>query len=110
MVSDENGCSARDSVYVFSVTHVDDLQIFPEIIKIYPNPAKDFFNVVMEMDKPGHVIFELYNFLNTLVHREDFRQIQTVDKRMDVQGMPSGIYFLRITIDDVQHTYKVIVE
>lgn len=109
MVTNEHGCPSKDSVYVLSAVHVEEVQAFPGEIKIYPNPVQDFLHVVVKMDVPRHVIFELYSLLNILIYKEDFKETQLVNKEINVQKITPGVYFLRITADQMQHTYKVVV-
>jgi hypothetical protein len=108
-VTNEHGCSDRDSVYVLSAVNVEDLQAFPGEIKIYPNPVKDILNVAVETDAPKHIIFELYSLQSALIYQEDFKETQLIDKEINVQRLTPGVYFLQITADQIQHTYKVVV-
>jgi hypothetical protein len=109
MVTNEHCCPDRDSVYVLSSVYVEEFKVFPGEVKIYPNPAKDVLNVAVETDVPKHVIVELYSLLNTLIYKEDFKETQLVDKEINVQKLAPGIYFLQITADQIQHTFKVVV-
>ena len=109
MVTNEHGCTDRDSVYVLSAVNIEEFQAFPGEIKIYPNPVKDILNVAVETDVPKHVILELYTLQSTLIYKEDFKETQLIDKEINVQRLTPGVYFLQITADQIQHTYKVIV-
>jgi hypothetical protein len=82
MVTDEHGCTARDSVYVHSPHHINDLELFPGTVKIYPNPVLDILHLEVEMDAGKHVILEMFNLLDILIYKEDLKEIQLIEKEM----------------------------
>ncbi|OFY45764.1 MAG: hypothetical protein A2Z69_00010 [Bacteroidetes bacterium RBG_13_44_24] len=108
-VTNSYGCTARDSVYVFSPTGINDIRAFPEIVKIYPNPVNDILNIRMEMGTERNITVEMFDLLN-IVYREDFKQVKDFNKEIDVHKFAPGIYFIRITIDHIPFTFSVIVE
>ena len=110
MVSNEYGCSAYDSVYVEPPLHVNNLLIQQDQIKIFPNPAHDFLNVEVEMEVEREVFLELFTIVNTPVYRENLKRVLRFERKLDVQGLASGTYVLRITADRISHTYLVIVK
>ena len=110
MVTDDRGCTARDSVYVHSPHSVNDLQIFPRKITIYPNPVKDLLHVVIEMEGVRNITMELYTLSGIPVYREEFKQVQLIDKELEVVEMTPGVYLLRITAGNMTRTFRVVVE
>ena len=110
-VTDGHGCSSADSVYVYSPFNINDLQIFPGKVKIYPNPVQDVLHVTADMEAvKNNLRMELFDLKSILVYRKDFKQIQSADNDIYVNGFAPGEYFLRISVDKVSHTYKVIVK
>ena len=110
MVTNEYGCTDRDSVYVDSETAVNNMLIQPEQIRIFPNPVQEILYVVLEMEMERDIILEFYSILNTLVYREDLKLTSLVETTLDVHGLAPGTYILRITADKVPHTYLVVVQ
>jgi len=109
-VTDEHGCSSADSVYVYSPFNINDLQIFPGKVNIYPNPVQDILHVAVDMDVVKNIRMELFDLKSILAYRKDLKQIQSADNDIYVNGFAPGEYFLRISVDKVSHTYKVIVK
>ncbi len=109
IVTDTNGCSARDSVYLLSVTGIEDPSIFPGEITIYPNPANDILNVLIELEGATPVTVELYNIQGILLIREDYKQTEIINEKIDVTGMPAGPYILRIKTDTISRVFRVVV-
>ena len=109
-VTDENGCSAADSVYVYSPFHVEELQAFPGEVKIYPNPVQDILHVKVDLEVARNIRIELFDLNGIPVYREEYKEIQSAGIEIFVNGFTPGEYFLRITVDKISGTYKVIVK
>ncbi|MCK4746468.1 MAG: T9SS type A sorting domain-containing protein [Bacteroidales bacterium] len=109
-VTDGNGCSASDSVYVDAGTSTEGRVILPGQVRIFPNPAKDVLHVEFDLDVERAVTLELYSIVNALIYREDIKRARVTEAEIDVQGMIPGTYYLRIITDDVPHNFLVIVE
>jgi len=109
MVTNEYGCSSRDSVYVDSQTGFDNLEVPFGEIRFFPNPVSDILYVEIDMDTEKNIILEFYSIINKLVYRRDFKQIQDVRTKIDVRGLPPGTYYMRIIANDIPHVYLVIV-
>jgi hypothetical protein len=72
-----------DDISVFSPASVNDLSLSA---KVYPNPAKDVLNVVVEGD-------EVEVTISTL----EGKVVQTVNsKKIDISGLTSGMYIYRV--------------
>ena len=104
-VTDRNGCISTDSVYVEG----GELKKFPGELVIYPNPVSEILHLHAEMDFHLNLELELFNFANSFIYREEFREIQNADLEVDISRYPPGIYFLRVRAGDSQQTLKVIV-
>jgi hypothetical protein len=109
-VTDANGCSDRDSVYMLTNVGTGGIQAGGGKISIFPNPASDILNVSVDMDSPGEVILEIYTVLNKLVHQEKLMPEKSARTEVDVSGLASGSYIVRITVDQVPYTTMVVVE
>jgi hypothetical protein len=73
-------------------------------IDVYPNPAHD----ILRIDAPGFFLFksiELYD-----INGRSVRQFDKDAMALNVGGLPSGTYFLKIETNDGSYTRKVIIE
>ena len=62
----------------------------------------------MQVEKK--VVLEMYTILNKLVYRQDFKKSQLDNIKIDVNRFTPGTYFMRITTDEMPHTFLVVVE
>jgi hypothetical protein len=74
-----------------------------EIIKLYPNPTKDYIHYEISSNKP--ILFEIYDILG--------RKQKTINKVMpsgiiDLSGLKIGIYIIKILVDNTIQTKKII--
>ncbi|HEX2977466.1 MAG TPA: T9SS type A sorting domain-containing protein, partial [Bacteroidales bacterium] len=106
-VSDINGCSDTDTVYV-SLTDKEQSS-FPGTVSIYPNPVSDFLNLLIDLDERRDIRIDLMNLGGKINYIEDFRDIMTLDKKIDVTSMAPGLYFVRITSGKSQFISRIIV-
>jgi hypothetical protein len=86
VVRNEWGCSDSAAFEVTGITDIADINFLRSNISIYPNPATD----VLFVNAPAAVTLSLYNVDGRIL-------IQNKNaKRMDLSGLTSGLYFLRI--------------
>jgi carboxyl-terminal processing protease len=74
-----------------------------ETIKLYPNPTKDYIHYEISSNKP--ILFEIYDILG--------RKQKTINKVMpsgiiDISGLKSGIYTIKILANNNIQTIKII--
>lgn len=71
-------------------------------IKFYPNPAKDF--IIIESNETPRMI-DLYNTCGQLI-----KSTSGANKRIDLSGIKSGLYYYRIGFSDGMRTGRLVVE
>ena len=109
-VSNEAGCSARDTVYVDTPVGIVTPVIEPDQIRIYPNPVEDFLNVIVETDIARDYILELYSIHNQLVYRKVLRNAYVVNEKIGVDKFAPGTYLLRIITESIPVGFKIIIK
>lgn len=101
------GCTGRDSVLVSIVTEVKNLT-FNSLIKVFPNPTKQHISILNDsqtieiqeinlFDPSGNVIIHKSPNVNNLIE-------------VNLEQLPSGLYFLWIKTDEGYLSKKLIKE
>jgi hypothetical protein len=81
--------------------------VVPDNFSIYPNPSHDgMITVQTTFDKPYtiDVISGEGSLIKSFIARD--REFQQVD----LQGLPKGIYYLKIRVNDTVSVHKVILK
>jgi len=74
------------------------------IIKFYPNPAGDFINIEIENNNDIAKSIEIINEMGISVISSKFIN------KIDVSGLSSGLYLIRINFRNYTHTEKILIE
>jgi hypothetical protein len=94
----------QQKMIVTSVEENLDLQVD---IKIYPNPASDIVNIQFGTPVDGEVVLSLLDSQGKLVKR-DIIESAVVEKQINLQDFPPGIYFIKLTKGKLVNVYKVV--
>ncbi len=82
-----------------------------EGLSIFPNPARNIFNVTLNAATASDSIaVQLYNTLGQIVIEEEFSNNGTFNEQIDISGVNSGIYFVKVTDGSRSSTRKLIVQ
>jgi len=73
-----------------------------EVVKVYPNPNNGYFTI----DMNGNAEVKIYNALGQKVYYHEHENISIVN----IQNLQNGIYFMTLTHEGKQVTYKLIKE
>ncbi len=89
--------------FQYNPLYAESFDIHPDV-KVYPNPARDivFVNSSLPVNKVG--VFTLDGEM--VISETNLSQVL----QLDISGMPSGIYFLKIQTDNCQIIKKIIKE
>lgn len=117
---------AANGVYVYRITQVDfdgKMSVVGEVnikvsrgdgyqISMYPNPSKDFVNVVVNGHAEDDLItYELYDAVGRVIVKEQaFDQSnngQSV-KLIELNGFNQGVYYLKVKVGSEHKVYRVI--
>jgi len=95
-VTDSNGCEQTTSQIVTSLAEVKEL----ENLSIYPNPTQDYAIIAAEFSENVAVQVELFNAVGTSILRQNFEQIRQLAYPLDFSDLPTGIFYVKIRIND----------
>lgn len=76
-------------------------------ITIYPNPAVDVINLLLDEALEGEVEISVIDYMGRLV-RTDFMEAFMIEKQINMSDLPGGIYFMRLTKGKLSNVYKVV--
>ena len=109
-VSNSNGCTDTDSVYVDSQTSSRTPITALGEVRIYPNPVQNTLFVDLDLTINHGLMLELYSISGSLIYRDDIKRAGITEAQIDMQNMTPGTYFLKVATDDKLHNFMVIVE
>ncbi|MEZ5041941.1 MAG: M12 family metallo-peptidase [Saprospiraceae bacterium] len=78
-------------------------------IKVFPNPAHDVIQVLLDEPQAQQLSIELRNIQGQLVQQK-WLAPNTQKLSLDVQQYPAGIYFLNIHTTEAVRSFKVVVQ
>lgn len=81
-----------------------DLQVK---IKVYPNPASEVVNIQFEEPVDGEIDVAILDSQGKLIKRETIESAM-VEKQINLQDFPAGIYYIRLTKGKLVNVYKVV--
>jgi hypothetical protein len=76
-------------------------------ITIYPNPAIEILNIEFDTPVDGEISLYLLDPQGKLV-KTDKIEPDVKNKQINMQNLPSGIYYLRLTKGKLVNVYKVV--
>ncbi len=101
-IEEANHCSYDTTLSVFVIGDINqgvDYQSKQKGIQIYPNPSQDFI-YVKGVQK---AICRIYNTNGMLI-----KEVQDVQKPIDVQELPKGVYLLYIQSNNGKQQFKLV--
>ena len=106
-ITDNNQCSKYDSIYVGLTTDIAEWEHAENKIKLFPNPASSFVNIVFEnlIFKEG--ILSVYDVTGTLMRNVNLSASQKII--FEKGNLSPGVYFLKFTFDIEHNAYKKLV-
>jgi hypothetical protein len=76
-------------------------------VTLYPNPASDVVNIKLESPLDGEVKLFLLDSRGKLI-KTDFMEETAVEKEINLQDLPAGLYLLKMTKGKLSNVYKVV--
>ena len=76
-------------------------------IKVFPNPASDIITIQFESPVTGEIALTILDSQGRLV-KKDMIEINMSEKKINLQDIAAGIYYLRLTKGKLVNVYKVV--
>jgi hypothetical protein len=65
-------------------------------ISLSPNPTADQLNIQLTYKEASNFRLNINNLLGELVYFEDFKDVSTINKSLNIKHLASGIYIVTI--------------
>ncbi|MBN2611255.1 MAG: T9SS type A sorting domain-containing protein [Bacteroidales bacterium] len=108
-VTSTNGCKTSKTVKVTFITGIDDPEQNPFNLRVYPNPARDFLNLEMDITETNDVIIEFYNSEGRVIMNDKGHKGSKYARTLNISSLKGGIYYIKIFNADVLQVNKVVV-
>ncbi len=109
---EEQDESLRPSLYIrytMAVSNQNNLGL--NNIEAYPNPAKDFITLNLELANAQDVNIKLVNLIGKTVQQVDVPSGNTfLEHTFDVKSLTPGLYFIRVNTKEGMTTRKIVIE
>jgi Secretion system C-terminal sorting domain len=80
-------------------------------ISVYPNPAKDFINVKLDLKQASQITMELIDMTGKQIMKHDYGNRSGAQNfRVDFSDLKTGIYMMQLKTDKETVGYKISVE
>jgi Secretion system C-terminal sorting domain len=89
------------------ITAVEENIVNPVKITVYPNPTSEIINLEFDTPTDGEFSLYLFNAQGKMV-KTDQIGISTINKEINMQDLPAGIYYLRLIKGKLVNVYKVV--
>ena len=100
-------CSDTSSCYYLNPLGINKLES-DELINIYPNPTKDFISIDFQKVIAKNALVVITDLSGQLVYQKLIQQkTSTWVEKIDLTKLVSGLYFLKVTINRKDYTFKI---
>lgn len=93
--------------FFFTTTGVSLNNDQAELVKVYPNPAKDYLVIQFETDIQSSATIEIFDIWGKSIMVSNTQP--ATDVRLDIGHLPRGTYFYRISTGTLLQTGKIII-
>lgn len=94
-VTDANGCSAIDAIFVDFGSAINELNV--NDLNIYPNPADKNIMVSFSLNDSKNITISFYSAIGNLILNEEVNVNALYSKSYDVSALSSGVYFIELS-------------
>jgi hypothetical protein len=89
------------------ITSIDENLGSQVKVKIYPNPASEMVNIKFETETDKEILLYILDSQGKLVKTDRIEEA-TTDKNINLEDLPSGVYYLRMIKGNLVNVYKVV--
>jgi hypothetical protein len=89
------------------ITAINENLDTPVKVKIYPNPASSTVTIQFEAATDKEILLYLLDTQGKLIKTDRIEE-STLEKNIDLEDLPSGVYYLRMLKGNLVNVYKVV--
>jgi len=101
--------SIRPIVSGVGVVDVEEPEDYVKSLNIHPNPGKGVFNVQIELNETKPLQIDVFDVLGKLITTNNIGQTQGGQYTIDLSDMNTGIYFVKLRIDEQLITKRILI-
>ena len=94
-------------VYNSDLNAIEDLKFAENEISVYPNPVQNQLNIKLVNANSSYVNLTLFDVSGKIMIQKAINSRNAPDYQLDVSGLNTGLYFLKITSDRKTITKKI---
>ena len=103
MVSEGSDCVWVDDIIFPCSSFTTVEETIDENVVIYPNPTKDFINIVINDESVNAKHIAIYNNVGLCVYEQKYND------KIDINNLPAGLYLINIYCDDKIYGKKILI-
>lgn len=105
-----NGCGSDTLIQVILVDGIENNSLATGV-SIFPNPAKNQFNVSFNNGKSSFVTIQFFNLQGKLIQEKQISNVKAgTTVPMNVEGYSNGMYLLKLIGEKESAVFKIIVQ
>ena len=99
----------RFNIRITDVVSTNDVnRELEENINLFPNPANDILNIVIEKDLKQPIVIQMQNAQGQLIHSEKSNGFQNFIG-LDIAHLPEGFYFVTVRTEKGMATKRLVI-
>jgi hypothetical protein len=107
IVTDEHDCSAESNFVEFTFIGIAELSDISSI-QVYPNPNNGRFVFKATFDQPTRSTITIMDALGKTIDVIDYGRVGSIDKEVDIDDLPNGVYQIRLNTEKSAITKRVL--
>jgi len=107
-VTDQTGCIKVSTVSLVGTGISTVVNIAS--IKVYPNPAGNNCNIMVELNTAQNISFEIYNSIGQSMWNKKLDDFTSGIETVDISNFAQGIYIVKIRVKDTVQTVRLVKE
>lgn len=108
-VTDLNGCSATDDIYILPPAGIQDPSGVSRNLNIYPNPSDHLIYIELNLPDYADIRLEFYDATGRKIYIREYSRVNGIHESMDISDLPAGLYWLKVGTKKGQVVRNIVV-